>query len=116
MSTDERRVIVRARIESRGACHAEQRLRVPRPYPAKDPASTFRARSFASTLRTTTSAIGLLICVVALLPAIGWADSVGNKLGWTLTVNEDGSYAIAAKDPAWTIGGSVGKSVGKIAT
>jgi hypothetical protein len=53
-----------------------------------------------------------LLCLIVLLPLCANAQSVTNDRGWSLSIDPSkGDYSITAKDPHWTIGGSVEKTL-----
>jgi hypothetical protein len=60
----------------------------------------------------------LLWCFLILvaLSSRGWAQTVSNDLGWSLSVDSaTGKFQIAVKDPAWTVGGTINKAVENVA-
>jgi hypothetical protein len=56
--------------------------------------------------------LSLLIAVSS-----GCAKTVSNDLGWSLNVDAvSGKFLISVKDPAWTVGGTIGKHLTNLAT
>ncbi len=58
-----------------------------------------------------------MFLILLALSSRGWAETVSNDLGWSLSVDPGtGKFQIAVKDPAWTVGGTINKAVENVVT